>query len=160
MALKVLNEPLEFMDLNCGRTTESSKQTIETHWPLFNESPTNTSLLFLSLSSNAVALNLAYVTPNTHIFHTNSKTHIQNKTNFFFFVHFFVTLQPKNTYIIKFMKNRKEKRGGLTANYAHELPREVTMVWLPPPIPISKILPTKLLTSQLVRHVGAFLLFI
>jgi len=46
------------MDLRVGGTEDSTRQTIETHWPLFSESPTNTILLFLSLSSNAVALNL------------------------------------------------------------------------------------------------------
>lgn len=35
-----------------------TKQTIDIHWPLFRESPTNTILLFLNLSSSAVALNL------------------------------------------------------------------------------------------------------
>lgn len=35
-----------------------SKHTMDTHCPLFKESPTKTILLFLNLSSNAVPLNL------------------------------------------------------------------------------------------------------
>lgn len=58
MAVKVIREPLVCMDLRFGGMDESTKQTIETHWPLLSESPTNTSLFPLSLSSNAVALNL------------------------------------------------------------------------------------------------------
>lgn len=58
VALKVVKEPLVCMDLRFGGMDESTRQTIETHWPLLSESPTNTSLLPLSLSSNAVALNL------------------------------------------------------------------------------------------------------
>lgn len=60
MALKVIKEPLLLIDLSFGGIHESSRQTIDTHWPLFRESPTNISLLLLSLSSSAVALNLAY----------------------------------------------------------------------------------------------------
>lgn len=58
VALKVLKEPLLCMDLSVGGTAESTRHNIEIHWPLFRESPTNISLLFLSFSSNAVALNL------------------------------------------------------------------------------------------------------
>jgi hypothetical protein len=56
----MLSEPLAMvcMDLRVGGSEDSTRQTIETHWPLLSESPTNTSLLFLSLSSNVVALNL------------------------------------------------------------------------------------------------------
>jgi len=61
MALKETSEPLPFIDLSVGGIDESTRQTMDTHWPLFRESPTNTSLLFLSLSSNAVALKLAYI---------------------------------------------------------------------------------------------------
>ena len=46
------------MDLRAGGICDWTKQTIETHWFRFSESPTNTSLLPLSLSNNAVALNL------------------------------------------------------------------------------------------------------
>jgi hypothetical protein len=56
----MLSEPLAMvcMELRVGGIKDSTRQTIETHWPLLSESPTNTSLLFLSLSSNVVALNL------------------------------------------------------------------------------------------------------
>jgi len=56
----MLSEPLAMvcMDLRLGGIDDSTRQTIETHCPLLSESPTNTSLLFLSLSSNVVALNL------------------------------------------------------------------------------------------------------
>jgi len=40
--------------------TELTIHTIDTHWPLFRESPTYTILLFLSLSSNFVPLNLIF----------------------------------------------------------------------------------------------------
>lgn len=56
LALKMFSEPLavECMDLRVLGSTESTRQTMETHWPLMSESPTNTNLLFLSLSSNVV----------------------------------------------------------------------------------------------------------
>jgi len=56
----MLREPFAMvrMDLRVGGIEDSTRQTIETHCPLLSESPTNTILLFLSLSSNAVALNL------------------------------------------------------------------------------------------------------
>lgn len=62
MALKVDKEPLVCMDLWEDGIMESTKQIIEIHCPLFKESPTYTSLLFLSFSSNAVALNLFFLT--------------------------------------------------------------------------------------------------
>lgn len=56
----MVSEPLAMvcMDLRVEGIEDSTRQTIETHWPLLSESPTNTSLLFLSFSSNIVALNL------------------------------------------------------------------------------------------------------
>jgi len=69
----MLSEALavECMDLRVLGSIESTRQTMETHWPLMSESPTNTSLLFLSLSSNAVALNLINIETTT--FHKPQK---------------------------------------------------------------------------------------
>lgn len=68
LALKVINEePLLCMYLRPCGIALSRRQTIETHWPLFRESPTKTSRLFLNLSNKVVALNLYYNIQNTHI---------------------------------------------------------------------------------------------
>lgn len=45
-------------DLKEGAKEDSTMHTIDIHWFLFRESPTNTSLFPLSFSINAVALNL------------------------------------------------------------------------------------------------------
>ena len=61
MILKEVMDPFGFTDLSPGDMDDSSKQTIEAHWFLVIESPTYTSLLPLSLSSIALALNLVNV---------------------------------------------------------------------------------------------------
>lgn len=69
MALKVVREPLVCMDLLAEGMEDSRRHTIETHCPLFRESPTNTSLFPLSLSNSAFAVNLVnmkHTTNNTN----------------------------------------------------------------------------------------------
>ena len=61
LILKVVMDPFGVTDLRSGEMDDSSKQTIEAHWFLTIESPTNTSLLPLSLSNIALALNLVNV---------------------------------------------------------------------------------------------------
>lgn len=67
LALKDMRDPLVSMDFKEEGITEPRRQTIDTHWFRFNESPTNTILRPLKLSSNLVALNLFY----QHIYHLN-----------------------------------------------------------------------------------------
>lgn len=58
VALKVYKEPFNRMYLSALGIDDSTKHTIETHWFLFTESPTNTNLFPLSLSRNDFASNL------------------------------------------------------------------------------------------------------
>lgn len=69
LALKMVSEPFAMvcMDLRVEGIEDSTRQTIETHCPLLSESPTNISLLFLSLSSNLVALNLINIKTETNL---------------------------------------------------------------------------------------------
>jgi len=90
VALKVLNEPLVCMDLSVGGTAESTRQTIETHWPLFSESPTNISLLFLSVSSNAVALNLINIEKSS----TKLKTIDKDIFNIIMYIYLYIYTTP------------------------------------------------------------------
>jgi hypothetical protein len=70
-ALKEMSEPLKVRILRLSSGIEASTMhTKETHWFLLRESPTNTNLLFLSFSSNAVALNLFRMAEYRH--HENS----------------------------------------------------------------------------------------
>lgn len=78
MASKVIKEPFHCEDLNDGGIDESSMQRSEIHWFFINESPTKITLLPLSFSNNAVALNLK-LTPKTFLKHTKIRT--QRKTN-------------------------------------------------------------------------------
>jgi hypothetical protein len=58
-ALKEMSEPLKMRVLSLSSGIEASTMhTKETHWFLFTESPTNTNLLFLSISSSLMASNL------------------------------------------------------------------------------------------------------
>jgi hypothetical protein len=58
-ALKEMSEPLKIRILSESSGIEASTMhTMETHWFLLRESPTNTNLLFLSFSRSLVALNL------------------------------------------------------------------------------------------------------
>ena len=61
LILKAVMDPFVVTDLSSREMDDSSKQTMEAHWFLVIESPTNTSLLPLSLSNIALALNLVNV---------------------------------------------------------------------------------------------------
>lgn len=58
---------------------ESKRQTIETHCPLFRESPTNTILLFLSLSNSLVALNLTWQQHKIHALQTTMQKYKKSR---------------------------------------------------------------------------------
>lgn len=80
--LKVMRlEPLLCICINFGLViTELAIHTMETHWPLFKESPTYTILLFLRLSSNFVPLNLfTYI--KTSVFLSNVHERLNDDNN-------------------------------------------------------------------------------
>lgn len=58
LTLKAVREPFDCRDLCEFGTADPRRHTIDTHWPLLRESPTNTILFPLSLSSRALASNL------------------------------------------------------------------------------------------------------
>ena len=65
LALKLYKLPFKLLDfIKLEGIDDSIKQTSETHWFRFKESPTNTSRLSLSLSRSALAPNLVR---NIHI---------------------------------------------------------------------------------------------
>lgn len=61
-ALKTVSESTVSMDLAPSGITRWRRQTIETYWPRFSESPTNIRRLPRSISSIRVALKLQFTT--------------------------------------------------------------------------------------------------
>lgn len=84
--------PFQIGDLRDGIPEDSIKHTIETHWFLFNESPTNNTLFPFSFSNNALALNLQFHNINTYI----KIQETQRKSKIFFLKFEFSTLEDHN----------------------------------------------------------------